>query len=164
MNLQQTIISGSLALATILAWSAADLFSASSDVTADGWVTIDGTDDIDAARDVSSSGSFTVSWPPIDTAREAFPPSGDITVIRKDGFHGRCPICEGAGTVSVVYQGWCTTTLLNTHAFYDTAGNFHFTDPNTTTCEHRCSAGHTFQVIYSGVEELVMRPDGSRIR
>jgi hypothetical protein len=104
---------------------------------------------------------------PEPTPTEAFAaatPGPDYTVIRADGFHGRCPVCEASRIVSRVAQGWCTTTLLGTSAWYDSAGNFHFRDPNTTTCEHRCSEDHWFQVIYAGVEELVLRPDGTRIR
>lgn len=108
------------------------------------------------------------STPAIRLATKPPLPTGDvdpeITVIRHDGFHGRCPVCESKGLVSVVYRGWCTSTLMGTVAWYDTAGNYHFRDPNTSTCEHRCSTGHVFKVIYSGVEELILRPDGSRIR
>lgn len=101
------------------------------------------------------------------SALDPFPvstPGQDVTVIRSEGFHGRCPVCEGLHLVSAVSQGWCTTTLMGTYAWFDTAGNYHFRDPNTTTCEHRCSAKHAFRVVFIGVEELVLRPDGTRIR
>lgn len=88
----------------------------------------------------------------------------DITVLRSQGFHGRCPVCESKDQVSIVYKGWCTSTLLATYAWYDTAGNYHFSDPNVTTCEHRCSVDHVFRVIFTGTEELILRPDGTPLR
>lgn len=88
----------------------------------------------------------------------------DITVLRSQGFHGRCPVCESKDQVSIVYKGWCTSTLLATWAWYDTAGNYHFSDPNVTTCEHRCSVDHVFRVVFTGTEELILRPDGTSLR
>ena len=59
-------------------------------------------------------------------------------------FDGRCPICKEQGIRSKVYIGTCLRTLMGISSYYDEDGNYHFKDPNITTCTYRCSNGHEF--------------------
>lgn len=57
---------------------------------------------------------------------------------------GICPSCKEQGMVSKVYVEGCTSTLLSTIKYYDEKGEFHYEDPNRTTCAFTCSNGHHF--------------------
>jgi len=61
-------------------------------------------------------------------------------------FNGKCPICQKEGKISRVYKQGCMSTLMATYAYYDENGEYHFEDPNTTTCGYKCSEGHSFIV------------------
>jgi len=84
---------------------------------------------------VGSGGSITISREP-------------VAVPKYERFDGRCPVCRAHEMRSVVQEYGCVSTLLSSTAYYDTAGRFHLHDPNSTTCDYRCSRGHWFRVVY----------------
>ena len=59
-------------------------------------------------------------------------------------FDGICPYCKKEGKKSCVYQMGCSSTLMATYSYYDENGNYHFEDNNITTCDYKCSNGHSF--------------------
>ena len=58
--------------------------------------------------------------------------------------HSRCPVCRALGQRSLVFPGACFTTLMGAVQYYDEQGNYHYSDPNVTTCELRCDHGHSW--------------------
>jgi hypothetical protein len=74
--------------------------------------------------------------------------AGDITAptMTINEFSGKCPICEKEGKKSKVFERGCHSTLMASYAYYDEDGNYHYHDPNVTTCEYGCSNGHVFSV------------------
>jgi hypothetical protein len=72
------------------------------------------------------------------------PPTKQTLTINE--FSGKCPICEKEGKKSKVFERGCHSTLMASYAYYDEDGNYHYHDPNVTTCEYGCSNGHVFSV------------------
>jgi hypothetical protein len=89
---------------------------------------------------VSLSGVVRNYTAPGDTT----PPTKQTLTINE--FSGKCPICEKEGKKSKVFERGCHSTLMASYAYYDEDGNYHYHDPNVTTCEYGCSNGHVFSV------------------
>ena len=63
-------------------------------------------------------------------------------------FRVLCSTCQKVGHKSNVYPGGCWRTAMGISTYYDTAGRLVFNDPNTTTCDYRCSRGHSWKETY----------------
>ena len=77
--------------------------------------------------------------------------SGIFIVPAEDGevgtvVNGRCSICVREGQRSTVMSTGCQSTLAAVYAYYDEKGQYHYYDPNTTTCSYVCSRGHAIMV------------------
>jgi len=44
-----------------------------------------------------------------------------------------------------VHQQGCTSTLMAPFSYYDSDGNFHYEDHNSTCCSYECAKGHKWQ-------------------
>lgn len=62
----------------------------------------------------------------------------------------KCKECIKEGKKSTVYPVVSTTTLMAGYGYYDEYGNYHYSDPNTTTTEYKCSNGYEWVKTIGG--------------
>jgi len=55
-----------------------------------------------------------------------------------------CPKCKEDGTISTLYVGTSSSTLMGHAIFYDEQGVYHSHDPNNVCTSYQCSNGHRF--------------------
>ena len=58
-----------------------------------------------------------------------------------------CAECKKMDWKSRVYSEGGSRTLMATIEYWDEDGNYHYSDPNTTSIQYRCTNGHSWSKI-----------------